>query len=82
MNNVSFLGPSAQLVSTVRDELRERRRVRAERRTLERELGAYTTQSDAIDLLAALEGHDDAGSEEIRDIVLRNQLRHGLHRAS
>lgn len=82
MNNVSFLRPSAQLVSTVRDELRERRRARAARRTLERELGTYSTQSDTIDLLAALEGRDDAGSEEIRDIVLRNQLRHGLHRAS
>ena len=74
------LRPSVRLVATVRDELRERREARAARRTLERELASYNTPSEVSDLLGVLAGQDDAASQEIRDIVMRNELRQGLHR--
>ncbi len=64
------------------DELRERRDARVARRNLERELSTYTAPNEVDDLLGLLSDHDDAAAEEIRTIVLRNQLRHGLHRAS
>lgn len=82
MNTTSLLRPSTQLVATVRDELRERRQTRIARRTLERELAAYTSPADINDLLGSLQGQDDAAAEQVRDIVLRNQLRQSLHRAS
>ncbi len=67
---------------SLRDELRQRREARAARRSLERELATYTAPSEVDDLLGVLHDRDDAAAEEIRTIVLRNQLRHGLHRAS
>lgn len=82
MNNISILRPSSRLVATVRDDLRERRQARVSRRTLERELAAYTSPADINDLLGSLQGQDDAAAEQVRDIVLRNQLRQSLHRAS
>jgi hypothetical protein len=82
MNTNSFLRPSTQLVATVRDELRERRQARTARRTLERELASYASPAEINDLLGSLQGQDDAAAEQIRDIVLRNQLRQSLHRAS
>jgi hypothetical protein len=82
MNTNTVLRPSLRLVTTVRDELRDRRLARASRRTLERELASYDTPAQVSDLLGALTGNDDVRVQEIRDIVLRNELRHGLHRAS
>ncbi|MBW8750300.1 MAG: hypothetical protein JF565_02610 [Propionibacteriales bacterium] len=82
MNTNTALRPSLRLVTTVRDELRDRRLARASRRTLERELASYDTPAQVSDLLGSLTGDDDARVQEIRDIVLRNELRHGLHRAS
>jgi hypothetical protein len=82
MNTNTVLRPSLRLVTTVRDELRDRRQARASRRTLERELASYNTPAQVSDLLGALTGDDDVRVQEIRDIVLRNELRHGLHRAS
>lgn len=80
--NTSTIRRPATLMATVRDDLRERREARAARRSLERELATYTTTADIADLLGSLHGQDDDAVEEIRDVVLRNQLRHGLHRAS
>jgi hypothetical protein len=82
MNKISILRPSTQLVATVRDELRDRRTTRATRRTLERELASYTTTADVNDLLGSLRGQDEAAIQQIREVVMRNQLRAGLHRAS
>jgi hypothetical protein len=82
MNTNPFLRPPAQLVASVRDELRERREARAGRRNLEREPATYTTPAEVNDLLGSLRGQDDRAVEDIRDAVLRNMLRHGLHRAS
>lgn len=69
-------------ISNLRDELRGRRQARAQRRTLERELATYNTEADVHDLLGSLQGQDDDATEAIRDIIMRNHLRHGLHRAS
>lgn len=80
MNTNSLLRPSARLAATVRDELRERRETRAARRTLERELSSYTTPTEVNDLLSLLKGQDGAEAEELREILVRQQLRHGLHR--
>jgi hypothetical protein len=80
MNTNTILRPSVRLVASVRDELRERRQARAARRTLERELASYNTPSQVTDLLGVLAGQDDDSAQEIRDIVLRNELRQGLHR--
>ena len=82
MNKISLLRPSTHLVASVRDELRDRRSERANRRTLQRELATYNTRSDVNDLLGSLQGQDGRAAQEIREIVLRNQMRHGLHRAS
>ena len=81
MNTNTILRPSVQLVATVRDELRDRREARTQRRTLERELATYGTTAEINDLLGSMHG-DDTAIQEIREVVLRNQLRHGLHRAS
>ena len=69
-------------ISTLRDELRDRRTMRTNRRALERELATYDTASHINDLLGSLQGQDDAAAQQIREIVLRNGLRHSLHRAS
>ena len=82
MNTNSILRPSTRLVATVRDELRERRQERAARRTLERELATYTSPSEVNDLLALMSDVDNPEADAMRDVLLRQQLRHGLHRAS
>ncbi len=61
-----------QLWTTVSDDLRERRQARAARRTLERELATYTTPAEVEDLLGAMRGRDDAESDAIRDLLIRN----------
>ncbi len=68
---------SPRLWAVVTDELRERRRARAERRELQRELFSYDTPAQVDDLLAALEGRDDAAAEEIRTILSNNLSRRG-----
>src|SRR6476660_1292485 len=60
------------LLATVRDELRERRQVRAAHRSLERELSSYNTRAEVDDLLAVLEGQDSAEADVVRSILTRN----------
>ncbi len=57
------------------DSLRRRRAERRAHRALERELSAYTTRSEIQDLLIALDRHDAAERDEVRDILLRNLQR-------
>ncbi|HEX2892748.1 MAG TPA: hypothetical protein VHO29_01945 [Marmoricola sp.] len=80
MNTNNILRPPVRLVATVRDELRERREERAARRSLERELASYQSASEVNDLLGLLRTEDSAEADELREILLRQQLRHGLHR--
>jgi hypothetical protein len=80
MNTNTFLRPSARLVTTVRDELRERRDQRTARRTLERELASYQTTAEVNDLLGMLSTQDSPEADALREVLLRQHLRHGLHR--
>ena len=61
-----------QLWTSVRDELRERRQTRTERRSLERELSAYSTPAEIDDLLAVIETEDSLAADQVRAILGRN----------
>jgi hypothetical protein len=63
---------SLQLWTSVRDELRERRQTRTERRSLERELSAYSTPAEIDDLLAVIENEDSLAADQVRAILGRN----------
>lgn len=82
MNTISILRPSAHLMATVRDELRERRIARANRRSLERELATYSTSAQINDLLGSMRGQDDVSVEAVRTIVLANSARRDLNRVA
>src|SRR3954451_702079 len=69
-----------QLLTTVRDELRERRRVRASYRALERSLSS-TSSRDEINELRALVAHEDGpDAERFRRMVARNLQHQASHR--
>jgi hypothetical protein len=59
------------LWSALRGQLQHTRDAHAARRTLERELATYTTQSDLDDLHAILDRHSDHQTAEIRRILAR-----------
>ena len=61
-----------QLLSTVRDDLRERRQVRAQQRVLQRELATYSTHTEVDDLLASLSRDDGVEAERMRTMLTRN----------
>lgn len=44
-------------------------------RELEADLGAHATGRDRADLLALLDQYDDAQTAEVRDILVRQQVR-------
>jgi len=56
-------------LTAIREEVRETRAARAERKSLARELAAYTTQNDLDDLDAILDRHSDEETREIRRIM-------------
>jgi hypothetical protein len=55
--------------TTVRDQLRDRHQAHEGRESLERELAAYTSESDLNDLEAILDRHSDADTAVIRHIL-------------
>jgi hypothetical protein len=55
--------------STLRAEIRGTRKARAARKTLERELSAYTSPTDLDDLGAILDQYSDEDTEHIRRIL-------------
>ena len=59
-------------LTSLREARRQRGLVRAERRQLERELASYATMADVDDLLGSLRGQDEASTDAIRTVVLRN----------
>ncbi len=67
---------SRRALAVVRDDLRERRRARADLRTLRSELSTYTTQAALDDLLAALPSEGASGDERVREILVRNMQHH------
>ena len=68
-----------QILGTVRDELRERRQLRAEYRALERSLASYNTRTEVDDLLGSIRGAEGSDAERVRTILTRN-LEHHQHR--
>ncbi|MEO5652551.1 MAG: hypothetical protein ABIN79_13350 [Marmoricola sp.] len=64
-----------QLIATVRDDLRDRRRARTQGRNLERDLATYSTPSDVNDLLATIASDGSAEAERMRSMLARN-MRH------
>jgi DNA replication protein DnaD len=68
-----------QLLTTVRDELRERRETRAAKRQLQRDLATYSTRAEVDDLMALLHHQDSAQADQIRGILNRN-LQQGHHK--
>ena len=80
IHNSTILRPSARLVATVRDELRERRTARANRRSLERELATFDTPAQISDLLGSMRGQDDAAADAVRSIILHGSARQNLNR--
>ena len=69
-----------QLLVTVRDELRERRRVRASYRELERSLSSYSSRAEADELLALMAHQDGPDAERVRRILARNVQHQATHR--
>ena len=55
--------------TTIRGQLRQRRESHAERKSLERELAAYTSDNDLNDLGAILDRHSEAETATIRRIL-------------
>jgi hypothetical protein len=69
------LHPARRILTTVHDELVERRRARSKRRELERDLASYTTRAQVDELFAALDRTGGADAELIRSILVRNLMR-------
>jgi hypothetical protein len=55
--------------TAIRDQLRDHRQAHAARKSLERELSAYTSESDLNDMEAILDRHSDADTAAIRRIL-------------
>jgi hypothetical protein len=64
-----------QLLTTMRDELRERREARATKRKLQAELATYSTRAEVDDLMALLHHQESAQAEQIRGILNNNLQR-------
>jgi hypothetical protein len=60
------------LWTTLRGQLHHAREAHATRRTLERELASYTSQSDLDDLHAILDRYSDKDTVKIRRILARH----------
>ena len=63
--------PRAPLWSALRAQIQHAQEARVTRKTLERELANYTTQSDLADLHAILDRHSDHETAHIRRILAR-----------
>jgi hypothetical protein len=63
--------PRTSLWTALRGQLRHTREAHATRRTLERELASYTSQSDLDDLHAILDRYSDKDTAKIRRILAR-----------
>lgn len=61
-----------QFATGLRDELRDRRQARVARRTMMRELAAYSTPAQVDDLLAAMHNQEGPETEAIRRVLTSN----------
>jgi hypothetical protein len=64
--------PHTPLWTTLRGHFQHARQAHATRRTLVRELGTYTSQSDLDDLHAILDRYSDRETAKIRRILARH----------
>ena len=64
------------LFAGLREELRARRQASVAHRDLQRELAAYRTPSEILDLLTAVDRQDGDGSEQVRTILSDNLSGH------
>ena len=69
---MSFPNPIRERITTIRDELRERRAARAAHETLKRELASYQTAREVDDLLGVIADQEGPEAQQIRDILLDN----------
>lgn len=60
---------AAPLWAVIRRQLRQTRQARITRKTLQRELASYTTQTDRNDLDAILNRHSEQETADIRRIL-------------
>jgi len=75
--------PVRNLVSSLQDELRERREARATYRALVEELASYRSPHEIADLLGTFSDQEGPEAEQIREILLNNQRpTTALYRAS
>jgi len=80
---IAPIRPVRNFVSSIQDELRERREARAAYRALEQELASYRTPHEIADLLGTISDQESPEAEQIRDILLSNQRpTTALYRAS
>jgi hypothetical protein len=59
-------------IASLRDQVREQRRERAEHLALQRELATYRTPREVDDLLGVLADQDGRDAQQVRDILLDN----------
>lgn len=71
-NTTTSVSRPRQLLSTVRDEFRERRQHRATQRALQRELASFSTRAQVDDLMELLRHQDSAQADQIRGMLNRN----------
>ena len=69
---MSISTPIRERITTIRDELRERRAARAAHETLKRELASYQTAREVNDLLGVIADQEGPEAHQIRDILLDN----------
>jgi hypothetical protein len=72
-------GPRRAL-ATMRDDLRQRRDVRASYRELEHALSAYSSRSEIGDLLATIARQDGPETQRVRRILARKLQDAATHR--
>ena len=61
-------------VKSLRSSLASRREARFSRRSLERQLASYTTESDRLELDAILSRHSAEDTGELRSIINRQAM--------
>ena len=67
--------PRTPLLTALRGQLEHSRDARTTRKALQRELAAYTSQSDLDDLHAILDRYSDQETREIRRILAAQRSR-------
>ncbi|ANZ35405.1 hypothetical protein BBK82_04195 [Lentzea guizhouensis] len=66
-------------VKSLRSSLATRRDARTKRRSLERQLASYTSESDRLELDAILSRHSTEETSELRSIINRQAMDRLIH---